>query len=90
MNSTEATSAILDYRALPEIVPPELQEAVRLQLLDEYDIVNPALAQYFRATESNLVEWKLREPLFTITRANATTTAWERAACLGLDFAIHT
>jgi putrescine aminotransferase len=58
MNSTEATSAILDYRALPEIVPPELQEAVRLQLLDEYDIVNPALAQYFRATESNLVEWK--------------------------------
>ena len=56
--SVTDTSTHLDYRTLPDIVEPSQRAALMEQLLTEYDLNNPLMSQYFRAMESELVEWR--------------------------------
>lgn len=58
MNSSNLSSPALDYRKLPEVVEEKDREPLRLQLLDDFEILNAPLAQYFRAVESDLIEWR--------------------------------
>ena len=57
MLSTDASTRY-DYRTMPEVVDPDQREALMEQMIDDFDICNSLLAQYMKAMESEMVEWK--------------------------------
>lgn len=52
------TSTRFDYRTLPAVVEPADREALMAHMLDDYELNNALVANYMRAVESEMTEWR--------------------------------